>query len=169
MKPTKFDAKALQARLKELVEYDELTGVFTAKHSVGNVKAGSKRGNKDAVGYLRFSVDGVQRLSHVLAWVYVYGEQPDGCIDHINGIKDDNRISNLRDTTASMNTHNTPMASCAGVSKKRGFFRARVSIDKERKHLGYFSTPEAAHLAYAKAKRSLFEGAEMRFNKEKNT
>jgi hypothetical protein len=165
MKPTKFDAKALQARLKELVEYDALTGVFTAKHSVGNVKAGSKRENKDAVGYLRFSVDRVQRLSHVLAWVYVYGEQPDGCIDHINGIKDDNRIANLRDTDASTNSHNKPMTSCAGVSKKRKLFRAKIGINGTVKHLGYFSTPEEAHSAYAKAKRSLFEGIEMRFNK----
>lgn len=162
MKPTKFDAKKLQARLKELVNYDEITGVFTAKKSVGNVAAGSVRGNKDAVGYLRFSVDRVQRLSHVFAWVYVHGTAPTGEIDHINGVKDDNRIANLRDTTPSANGHNKPIKNTAGVSKKRNMYRARIGVDDRRKSLGYYKTPEEAHAAYVAAKEKLLGGIAVR-------
>jgi hypothetical protein len=163
MQAKKFDGVKLQARLQELVTYDEATGIFTAKKSVGNVAAGSVRGNKDAVGYLRFSVDGVQRLSHVLAWVYVYGKQPDGCIDHINGIKDDNRIANLRDVTASQNSHNVPITATTGVSQKRKLFRAKLTIDGKRQHIGYYRTREEAHSAYLKEKNKLFSDAPMRF------
>ena len=148
------------SELRRLVTYDATTGVFTANFSVGNVKAGSVRGNLDSVGYLRFMVNGKQYLCHVLAWVYVYGEHPEGSIDHINGVHSDNRISNLRCVAHSQNSHNKPIGSASGVTKKGRKYRARLS----GKSLGYFNTPQQAHTAYIAAKQTA-SGVPLRYIK----
>lgn len=147
--------------LRRLVAYDAVTGVFTANFSAGNVKAGSVRGNPDSVGYLRFMINGRQYLCHVLAWIYVYGEPPEGGIDHINGMHGDNRISNLRCVTHSQNVHNKPIWAMSGVTKKSNKYRARIS----GKYLGYFDTPQQAHQAYCDAKQ-IAAGVSLRKIKE---
>jgi hypothetical protein len=161
-----MDAKALQKRLMELMIYDPETGVFTATKSIGNVAAGTVRGNKDAAGYLRFRVDGTMRLAHVYAWVYVYGVEPKGEIDHINGVNGDNRIENLRDVSASGNSHNKKIKSTAGVSMKRTLFRAKITINGRSNHIGYFKTQTEAHEAYLKEKTKVLGSAQIRRYKD---
>jgi hypothetical protein len=68
------------------------------------IKAGDVAGTLHPTGYIHIRVDGKNYQEHRLAWLYVHGKFPDNCIDHINGIKDDNRISNLRDVTTQENT-----------------------------------------------------------------
>lgn len=80
---------------------------------------------------------------HVLAWLIVYGKMPEHEIDHINGIKSDNRISNLRDVTHAVNGRNqklhvTNSSGYIGVSKCGAKWRACVYIDGHRKHLGVY-------------------------------
>jgi hypothetical protein len=108
-------------------------------------------------------IDRKYYLAHRLAWLYMYGELPKLCIDHINGVKNDNRISNLREVTSILNQQNytkpniTNKANLLGAfyceTRKRWF--SRICVNNKRKYLGTFPTALDAHNAYVKAKREL--------------
>lgn len=151
-----------QARLKELVHYDPETGVFTRNVSRTNSKAGDPVGHSNATGYLRACIDGRKYFLHKLAWLYVNGEWPPECVDHIDLDKKNNRIANLRLATNSQNQANRPITS----QNKTGFkgvhwcnhfkrYVAQISKDNKVKNLGYFRSAEAAHAAYCKAAKEL--------------
>ena len=101
-----------------------------------------------------------------MAWIIHYGQLPHGVIDHINGDKTDNRITNLRDVNRSVNLHNQSKAQKGNVSgflgvsyqKRDGKYVARITKDNVTRRLGVFTTPEAAYEAYLLAKSKL-EGA----------
>ena len=98
-----------QERLKELMIYDAETGMFTRIKSVN--RAGRRVSNKpNNFGYLHFCIDYKLYLQHRTAWLYAYGEFPKGQIDHINRIKTDNRLCNLRVVTEFENSQNTTPA-----------------------------------------------------------
>ncbi len=150
-------------RLRELLHYDPDTGVFTwinsSKIRGHCVKAGSVAGTKFGHKYVRIGFSGVRYYAHRLAWLYVYGFFPNEVIDHINGDGHDNRISNLRAATRAQNQQNMKIhkdnsSGFLGVSfhKNRGKWAARICIGSKPKHLGMFSTAEAAHKAYLLAK-----------------
>ncbi len=148
-------------RLKELFHYDSDTGLFTrfpvkgisGRHCVGAIKH----------GYLIIGVDHKYYRAHRLAWLYVHGEWPNDGIDHINGDKVDNRISNLRAATQAQNLQNISKANRNSKSGLRGTswnsgnnkWRAEILVDGKRKHLGYFEQAEQAHAVYIEAKRTL--------------
>ena len=68
------------------------------------IKYGKEVGYLDkSTGYRYVEINGISYYSHRLIWFMHYGTWPKGQIDHINGIKDDNRIENLREATASEN------------------------------------------------------------------
>lgn len=94
------------AELLNYLDFDPESGVFTRKVAAGNKKAGSVVGNIDAKGYLKALVLGEYVKLHRLAWFYVYSEWPSDQIDHINNVKTDNRIQNLRVCDTSTNCHN---------------------------------------------------------------
>lgn len=95
-----------QDRLKELLHYDEDTGMFTWIVSTARcVKVGDIAGSKNGKGYLHIMVDKRIYLAHRLAFLYVHGRFPE-FTDHINWIRDDNRISNLREVTQQENNQN---------------------------------------------------------------
>lgn len=84
-------------------------------------------------------------LAHRAAWAMYYGEWPKGQIDHISGDPSDNRISNLRDVSQTINAQNMPLrrdnsTGVPGVVKHNGRFRARIS----RRYLGVFAKFEDA-------------------------
>lgn len=94
---------SLKKRLVNTFSYNEKTGILVRK-STGNEML-----TKHNTGYLVAVFEGKQRSVHHLVWARYYGKWPK-IIDHINGIKDDNRISNLREATKSQNCHNTSMS-----------------------------------------------------------
>jgi len=158
-----------QIRLKTLVDYDENSGIFTRLLSNSNyTKVGDIVGCKQKSGYLSAQIDGKKYLMHRLAWLYVHGHFPEEDIDHINGIRSDNRISNLRSVTRSVNLQNKrradtdSMSGLLGVcwSKDRNKWLAQIRIPfaKSNKMLGRFDTKEEAHQAYLVAKRKYHEG-----------
>jgi hypothetical protein len=106
-----------QEKLKSLVEYDPLTGVF--------LKNGETTGTISKTGYKVISVENSRYYAHRLAWLYVFGCLPRNMIDHINRDKLDNRISNLRDADRSLNSSNTPVRSHSQVGHKHIKFDKR--------------------------------------------
>lgn len=150
-----------QELLKKLFNYDPKTGILTRKISVSrNTKVGDKLGCPDRInGYLRGRVDRKLLAVHRLVWILVYGSEPSFEIDHINGIKFDNRISNLREVTPSCNSRNRPMRS-DNTTKLTGVFwdkdankwRVEISINRKHKTLGRYE--------------SIFEAACVRFSAE---
>ncbi len=145
-----------QERLKELMDYDPLTGVFVRKTAPGRrVKVGDVAGCDDGYGYLCIWIDGKKYKSHRLAWLYVYGEFPPDSIDHINGVRYDNRIENLRAVTNQENTRNINKSAnnTSGYLGVRWYKRDKKwaaqiknktgSVSKHI-HLGYFNNIEDA-------------------------
>jgi hypothetical protein len=145
-----------QERLKELLHYDPETGVFTNRMSRGRAKAGAIAGCLTK-GYVRICVDGRLHEAHRLAWCYVNGCWPREQIDHINCVKSDNRIANLREATNTENARNAPghrntKSGKKGVYPDGGRWRAMI-YNNNLIHLGCYATIDEAHAAYAAAAR----------------
>lgn len=103
-------------------------------------------------------LNGKNYQSHRLAWFLHYREWPDREIDHINGIRNDNRISNLRLATRSQNAMNsrlrkTNKSGFKGVSfhEMTGKWMARIYANKKYYYLGLFNSAQDAHAAYVAA------------------
>lgn len=153
-----------QERLKEVLNYDPETGAFTWKIRTSNrVSVGDVAGSLNTSGRMQIRIDGVSYLAHRIAWLYVTGYWPVFHIDHIDGNPLNNTFKNLRDVTRQGNNQNQRSAQSSnilgllGVSlyKKSGTFKAQITTNRIKKHLGYFHTAEEAHQAYLKAKREL--------------
>lgn len=156
------------ARLRELFNYDPETGVLT--HRAGR-RAGLPAGgiDKSKRGYVRISIpvgNGRYLLfyAHRLAWQYVHGAEPALDLDHINGIRSDNRISNLREADRSQNQWNraTPRTNTSGykgvrLCKRTGKWRADIRVDGKKVSLGLFDDIKDASAAY-NAKAALVFG-----------
>lgn len=155
-----------QQQLKDCLSYDPEAGLFRwvvkRKGTLRSKFAGSKMAN----GYIAICIDGRDYTAHRLAWIYVHGVEPSGCIDHINGDKSDNRIANLRDVSQVINMQNVYAAKSNSKTGLRGVswhaqrkkYTARIKSGARYLSLGLHDTPEAAHAAYMEAKRRLHEG-----------
>lgn len=111
-------------------------------------------------GYRQGDIDHVRFKAHRVIWALHTGEWPADQIDHINGVRDDNHIINLRVVTRQENGRNKSMlrnntSGVCGVdwNKAKGKWRARIKIDGRFKHLGYFTAIDAAAAARAEASR----------------
>ncbi|WP_076715297.1 HNH endonuclease [Sphingomonas sp. LK11] len=141
--------------LKSAFEYDPSTGRIERTH-----KPGVPAGCINAGGYRVISFKGKLYYAHRLAWVLMTGSQPEGVIDHIDGRKDNNRWTNLRDVTVAQNAWNyntETKASCGqrGVYKHvSGRYRSAIRINGKVISLGYFDTADEAAVAYAQAYRN---------------
>lgn len=151
-----------QEVLKENLNYDPNTGIFTRRHSFRVCTAGDVAGfSNGKKNYIRIKLLGDRFLAHRLAWLYVYGTWPENQIDHINCDKTDNRICNLRVVNQFENMQNRispPLRNTSGylgVSKHRKKWRAQIRANNVHINIGTFATPEEAHNAYLEAKRRL--------------
>lgn len=149
--------------LRSILNYDQETGIFTRKVSTSNrVKVGDAAGCPDGQGYLNIMVQSRNYLAHRLAWLHYYGTWPKDQIDHINRIRTDNRISNLRDVTQKQNQQNRSKPSNntsghPGVHWNESISKwvATITHNQKRIHLGYFSILEEA-IAARKAAEKLY-------------
>lgn len=157
------------ARLRELLHYEPGTGDFvrrvsrTGRGSAAGAIAGSLNRN----GYVIIGVDGGLFRAHRLAWLHMTGEWPEQHIDHIDGIRNNNRWANLRDVSRAINAQNQRAAHArnkssglAGVSwnEKCANWKASLQADGKKRHIGYFKDSGEAHMAYLEAKRRLHPG-----------
>ena len=119
-----------QARLKELIHYDPCIGIFTwvgkSAPRANRKEIGSHAGHISHNGYVIIGVDKALYMAHRLAWLYVHNVMPKAEIDHINHIRDDNRIINLRMVSRLENGRNT------GKKKNNKSGINGVCWDKER-------------------------------------
>jgi hypothetical protein len=143
------------------LRYDPVKGVLYSR-----VTGLRKYVWRDRSGYLTLKIGRKSYLAHRVCWFLYYGVWPDGHLDHINGVKSDNRIVNLREATISQNAQNRPVRSrylskCIwfdGTAKKRKKrYCVRVQSNGVRKHIGWYGTEEEAMVA-AKLAISLAHG-----------
>lgn len=153
-----------QADLKDRLSYDQNTGLFLWKYSPGGkAKAGCIAGSKKN-GYVLITVKQRKYSAHRLAWLYMYGEFPNDEIDHIDGVRDNNSIRNLRDVTRSVNNQNIKTnkkgnkLELLGVNSHGRYFKAQIQANGKKMHIGCFKTAIDAHNAYLKVKRELHQG-----------
>jgi hypothetical protein len=150
--------------INEYLQYDPKTGdIIWLKKPSPKVYIGDIAGNLNSLGYLRIQFYGKSYYAHRLAWFLYYGNWPKNDIDHINGIKTDNRISNLRDVTKSENNYNRKghrekTYKYYYFNKGHHVWEVKATINSKRKHLGYFETEELA-LQFIKNNIQLFLGA----------
>ena len=137
-----------QRRLKKLLHYDPESGEFIWRvDRRGNVHAGSVAGYLHPYGYIHIGVNGKYYKAHRLAWLYIHGKWPKEEIDHINHIRDDNRIVNLREASHEINGRNRKLSNknksgVTGVSWYKLIQKYRTTI--QGKHIGYYDTFEEA-------------------------
>lgn len=153
--------------LAQMLTYDPESGLLTWRISRGRVRAGDVAGCADPKGYWRVGVDGTYYRRCRIAWALHYKFWPENQIDHINGVRSDDRICNLRDVAASINEQNKGGAIATnrssglmGVTWNSGKqnWKAQISVNGRNKHLGYFKDASAAHAVYLEAKKLLHPG-----------
>lgn len=155
------------AELLERVSYDPETGVFRWIVSwCSKAKAGRELGSWDLYGYKTVRLYKRSYKLHRLAWFYMTGDWPTGDIDHINGVRHDNRWANLRDVSRKTNLENSHRPGSHKVSNlprgvanaRAGRYSAHISHFNKTVYLGVFDTPEEASAAYRAAKKLLHLG-----------
>lgn len=142
-----------QSELKSLLHYDQETGIFCWLKSNGNRKANKIAGTLTSYGYIAIKINKKVYKAHQLAWLYMYGEFPTEMIDHINRIRNDNRIVNLRLATNQQNQFNSNIrkdntSGIKGVSwnKKANKWMASIRIDKKKTYIGTYDNLEIAKM-----------------------
>lgn len=159
----------LRLEALRLIDYAPLTGAMTWRISRGRMaKAGASVGGKNSQGYVILTICGVKMKAHRLAMLMYTGRLPKLEVDHINGVRDDNRIANLRVVQKSINQHNrrfprTDSKQLAqGVCKmgNNGRYWARITINKREIYIGSFDSAEAAQAAYWNAKNAYIDASD---------
>lgn len=144
-----------QKQLKSVLKYDPNTGVFIWRNDQANRNAivGEEAGYYSG-SYRHIRIFCNNYPSHRLAWLYMKGSFPNQFIDHINGIKDDNRWCNLREATNSENNYNqkTSKDNTSGVrgvtwDKNKKRWRVRIRVAGKRLFIGLFDNIDEARLA----------------------
>ena len=137
--------------VREMFDFDTETGNLFRKEGRSGCTLGNVAGGDDGKGYIAITVDGFAYKAHRLVWLHHYGEWPDGPLDHINGVKTDNRLSNLRLVTQLINLRNQKLRSnnSSGVcgvcwDKACNKWRAAIFVKYKYKHLGLFEDKEDA-------------------------
>lgn len=156
----------MEALINEWLSYDKATGRFHWKKSPNNnVKESSMAGCIDCKdGYVLIRLKNRLFRAHRIVWELFNGPIPEKKeIDHINGIRSDNRIENLRLVNRSENNQNRKRARSdsktgrigVGYHKSSGLYLARIRLNGTSQTIGYFKDIEDASNAYLKRKREI--------------
>jgi hypothetical protein len=151
-------------RLHELFVYDPDTGILTNRATRSSrARIGDETGWRDVHGYRRVMVDGSRLYVHRIAFAMTFGRWPENEVDHQNGDRIDNRISNLREATHSENLKNTSFqinnkSGRKGVhwDAERRRWLAQIMVGGKHMHLGRFRDLDAASEAYESAAKLHF-------------
>lgn len=151
--------------LKECLNYDQVTGVFTWKQrprshfkadwsfiNWNKRWAGTEAGWKDKTSadkekfYLKISVNSEDYKAHRLAWVFITGSWPNKLIDHVDGDRLNNKAINLREATDWQNSTNAKRrkdnkSGVTGVGWQKALCKwyANGRINDHLQHLGFYA------------------------------
>jgi hypothetical protein len=134
----------------EYLKYNPETGdIIWIKKPNDRVQINNIAGNLKPDNYLSIKFKGKAYLAHRLAWFLYYGKWPKNQIDHINGIRNDNRINNLRDVTSRQNnlnrkSHREKTVKYYTYNKTKQVWIVQKRIEGKRTHLGCFDSEEKA-------------------------
>lgn len=147
----KIIALPSQKELRDRFVYDPKTGVFRWRRSAGTARSGEEAGWVHKSGYVYVGLNGRSFKAHRLAWMYVYGKDPQGLLDHIDRNKANNRIHNLRvvsDSQSNQNKkayrNNTSGYKGVGWYAKNKKWRVRIQHERRIILVGFFDTVEEA-------------------------
>jgi len=150
-----------QEYIKLILDYDPSTGMLTHKTRARSLfscsrqckiwntqNAGNVAGSKKQTGYIAIAIgEGRTTGAHRLIFLFMTGRLPSNEVDHINGIRDDNRWENLRAVTGPENMRNQKMHSTnttgvCGVSwnTRVNKLKALVTVNRKQIFLGYYDT-----------------------------
>lgn len=140
--------------------YDAESGKFSYRNSARGRMAGAAAGSKSESGYCVLRAGRKSYLAHRVAFAMHYGRWPSGDLDHINRVRDDNRICNLRETDKTKNNWNRGRRKDSkgpvGVyPMSRGAWGAHIVVNYHRIRLGRFATQQEASEAYETARKKL--------------
>jgi len=153
--------------LRQLLRYDPDTGKFLWKERKQSPQFSARYADKEALtsvrhGYMFGEIFNKPVAAHRVAFTIHHGRHPKGEVDHINGDRSDNRISNLREVTRTVNARNMKKSAAnrsgvTGVSfyKASGKWQSRIMSDGKYLHLGYFDKFEDAVCARKVAEREI--------------
>lgn len=157
--PRNTNKPLTQKRLRELLDYAPDTGLFAWRTSrKGQPAKGTIAGTVSGEGYLAVTIDYKTYLLHRLAWFYVHGVWPDDKLDHANGIRTDNRITNIRECNQQENARNRKtnkgsISGVSGVTWRRGKWEVNISVRKYcNTCFGRYSDLELAELVAHEAR-----------------
>lgn len=160
MYPKKPDSNVLQLILDYFYIDNVEAGIIKWRKSGKNYKAGEKAGSYRNDGYLQLSIKRNIYLQHHVAWFIYHGEWPDKQVDHINGVKDDNSLSNLRLVGHSEQNQNHPRFknNTSGITGVYFHIRdkkwwSQITINGDNKFLGYFKIKDEAITARKTAEK----------------
>lgn len=154
-----------QEQLNELFDYNKTTGVLRWKIDKSpKARRGNMVGTYHNIGYMSTTINRKQYWLHRVIWKLVTGQDPEKCIDHINGNRADNSWSNLRQAemwqnnsnrkTDKRNKHGLHGVTFHKVNKIRPW-EARIQHKSKSTLIGYFNCPLMAQLAYHEKAREL--------------
>ncbi|MBL4886392.1 MAG: HNH endonuclease [Planctomycetaceae bacterium] len=151
-----------QERLKQVLHYDPKTGIFKWKLTRPGCVAGRSAGTITN-GYRQIEIDYKLFRAGRLAWLYMTGEWPECVIDHINGVRNDDRWQNLRSASYQENARNRKpcrrnSSGKVGVHKsyKKGWWGAGIGVNDRYVNLGHYKRKADAIAARLKAEKQFF-------------
>lgn len=136
-----------QDELKQVLDYNPNSGEFFWKKQMASwIPAGTSAGNLNKkLGYVQIRIHKKLYYAHRLAVLFMTGEMPTEQVDHINGIRSDNRWLNLREASSTEQMRNTAISrnNTSGVNgvswcTSRQRWQAGITVNHKTKFLGYF-------------------------------
>jgi len=137
--------KLTQERLKEVLDYNPETGIFTWKISKGRKGVGHIAGNLKHTGYMQIRINKIDYQAHRLAWLYMEGYWPENEVDHIDRNPSNNKWGNLRETSRACNSRNRSISknNTSGINGVSWYANdklwvSQIKINYKRIYLGSF-------------------------------
>ena len=145
-----------QELVREFFEYNPETGILRHKIARGNVRIGDEAGCVLSTGYLQTAIYGKRYLAHRIAFLHYHGFLPE-VLDHIDNVKSNNAIINIREASYRENSFNKKTGSnntsgVKGVFWDKSKWRASIRVNGKKEYFGSFENIEDAKKAVEEAR-----------------